>query len=224
MDRRHLRGEDRVGLPHFLGKDLLLDGRGADRPLLRMLLPDPDRCDEGAHADAGGAQIIDLVDLQTGIDLSAAGEDLLHLVGGHRVEAAAEGVELDEIQILALLDEVRGRVEPGVVHPLVVDPQRALELRQFGDRVLGQHRHSVAVDQLRNAVVDLRVDMVGPAGQHDAVPSGLREIVQGLDALRGDIRPYGSELLPGFCGCTADLLLRKLLKDLHHARREDLLI
>ena len=46
-------------------------------------------------------------------------EDIGHLVGGYRVQSAAEGVELDEIQILRCLYIVSRRIQTGVVHPLI---------------------------------------------------------------------------------------------------------
>ena len=46
-------------------------------------------------------------------------EDLLDLIGGKRVQAAAERVELDEVQVAPLGGHLGGRVQARVVHPLV---------------------------------------------------------------------------------------------------------
>ena len=43
-------------------------------------------------ADAGGAQVVDLVDLQHRVELAGALQDLIHLVSGDGVQAAAESV------------------------------------------------------------------------------------------------------------------------------------
>ena len=56
-----------------------------------------------------------------------------------------------------------------MVHPLVVDADRAFCVSQVGDGILGKNRKTVGGDELRDTVVDFRVYMVRPAGQHDAV-------------------------------------------------------
>ena len=63
---------------------------------------------------------------------AAAAAGLAHddLVGGDGIQTAAEGVELDQIQVIPGLDKVGGGIEPGVVHPLVVDAQRPLNRRK----------------------------------------------------------------------------------------------
>ena len=45
----------------------------------------------------------------------------------------------------------------GMVHPLIIHPQRPLQGSQVGDGILSEDGDSVRVDQLRNAVVDLRI-------------------------------------------------------------------
>ena len=80
---------------------------------------DTDGGQKGAHTDPGGAQVVDLVDLQGCVDLVGVIQDLRHLVGGDGVQSAAEGVKLDQIQVLPGLYEVGRGVEPGVVHPLI---------------------------------------------------------------------------------------------------------
>ena len=56
-----------------------------------------------------------------------------------------------------------------MVHPLVCDNQRPLHMAQMGHGILCQNGKAVGSDQLRNAVVDLRIHMVGTSGQNDAV-------------------------------------------------------
>ena len=93
----------------------------------------------------------------------------MYLVGGDGIQAAAEGVKLDQIQAFAVLHIGCGAVKSGVVHPLVGNDERALCVSQVGDGILGKNRKTVGGDELRDTVVDLRVYMVRTAGQHDAV-------------------------------------------------------
>ena len=93
----------------------------------------------------------------------------MYLVGGDGIQAAAEGVKLDQIQALAVLHIGCSAVESGVVHPLVGNDERTLSVSQVGDGILGKNRKTVGGDELRDTVVDLRIYMVGTAGQYDAV-------------------------------------------------------
>ena len=95
---------------------------------------------QAAHADACGAQVRHLVDLQHGVHLARLLQDLLHLVGGQRVKAAAEAVQLNEVEVLALRRHLRRGVQARVVHPLVHQADGALERAQVRDGVLGEHR------------------------------------------------------------------------------------
>ena len=54
-----------------------------------------------------------------------------------------------------------------MVHPLVKYDQRALHLMQMRDGILGQNCKPVGCDQLRNTVVDLRVNMIWTTGKDD---------------------------------------------------------
>ena len=104
--------------------------------------------------------------------VAAALEDLLDLVGGDRVDAAAEGVELDHLEVGLIADAGGGLVEARVVGPLVEDAQGALEAR-VDDGVLGEDGHAQANDNLGDAVVDLGVEVVGAAREHDAAHAVL---------------------------------------------------
>ena len=98
MDRRHLRAEDGVVFPHFFREDRFLD-RGRKNLAYRLF---PVMCTEGseqrADTDSGSAEVVDLIDLQAGINLAASGQNLINLIGGNGVETAAEGVELYEFK------------------------------------------------------------------------------------------------------------------------------
>ncbi|MFR5422617.1 MAG: hypothetical protein ACLTG4_12195, partial [Oscillospiraceae bacterium] len=75
--------------------------------------------DEAADADARRAEIRDLVDLQNGVETVAFLPNFCDLVGRDGVEPAAEGVELDELELRPGADELRRRIEAGVIDPLV---------------------------------------------------------------------------------------------------------
>ena len=53
-------------------------------------------CTEGseqrADTDSGSAEVVDLINLQAGINLAASGQNLINLIGGNGVETAAEGI------------------------------------------------------------------------------------------------------------------------------------
>ena len=69
MDWRHLWGKNGIVLSHFLSKGHLRDGTGADRTLLVQLFPDTDRREQGSDTDSGSAEVIYLINFQTGINL-----------------------------------------------------------------------------------------------------------------------------------------------------------
>ena len=62
-------------------------------------------CTEGseqrADTDSGSAEVVDLINLQAGINLAASGQNLINLIGGNGIKSASEGIQLDQIQILS---------------------------------------------------------------------------------------------------------------------------
>ena len=70
MDRRHFRAEDRVFLLHFLGKDRPLVIVRYDDPLFIQARAHTDRRQQGTDADTGCTEVVDLVDLETGVNLA----------------------------------------------------------------------------------------------------------------------------------------------------------
>ncbi len=62
----------------------------------------------GADTDSGSAEVVDLIDLQAGINLAASGQNIINLIGGNGVETAAERVQLDQVKIIAGLYKVCG--------------------------------------------------------------------------------------------------------------------
>ena len=175
-------GSHRRGIALLVG---LARGRGLGQALGLLVL---ERRHERADADARGAQVGHLVDLEHAVDLAAGFQDLLHLVGGQGVQAAAEGVELNQVQVVAHRHKTGDGVQAAVVHPLVDDANRTLGLHQVRERILGKDRKAKARDKLGQGVVDLGVVMVGAAGEYDAVAAVVLDplkslLAHGLDIL-----------------------------------------
>ena len=101
VEWRHLRAENGVLLTHLLGKGYLLNGSRLDVPFFILCLFCTDSSDQGTDTDPCRTQVVDLIDLQAGINLAASGQNLINLIGGNGVETAAERVQLDQIQILS---------------------------------------------------------------------------------------------------------------------------
>ena len=55
-----------------------------------------------------------------------------------------------------------------MIHPLVRYDKRTLRLCQMGNGIFCQNGNVIGGDQLRNTVVDLRVDMVGTTREYNA--------------------------------------------------------
>ena len=177
----HLGGEDGVaGLVHFLGELRPVIGGGlglgADAPRLTLVHGGQ----QTADADTGSAQIVYLVDFQDGVELVAALQNFAHLIGGDSVQTAAEGIQLDQLQVLPVPHELCRAVQPGMVNPLVVDPEGALGGEIDGQAVLGEDGKVVRGNHFRNAVVNLRVDVVGSARENDAPGVIIRHPLQRL--------------------------------------------
>ena len=153
---------------------------------------------QAAHTNARGTQVGHLVDFQHRVHLAGALQDLLHLVGGQRVKTAAEAVQLDEVEVLALRRHLSRGVQTRVVHPLVHQADGTFKRAQVRDGVLGKHGQAEAGQKLGDGMVDLRVVVVRAARQHDTVRVGLLHPQQRLGALLADV---GFErLVLGPCG------------------------
>ena len=211
VDRAHLGGEDGIAvLPHPLGKLRPVIGH---LPGMRddvALLPHVHGGEQAADADAGGAEVVDLVDLQDGVELAAVLKDFADLVGGDGVQAAAERVELDELKVLVAGDEFRGGIETRVIDPLVRDADGPLGVEVDGEAVLGEDREAETRDHLGDAVVDLRVDVVGAAGEDDAAAVGGLHLLQHAGAFPADVLLGAKLLRPGAVRRFADVRLRNL--------------
>ena len=140
MNGAHLGHQQGITLlVHLLGKfhPLILLGGGLGQDLLflthihgRQQTPNP---------NPHGAQIVYLVNFQQGIKLVALFQDFRNLIGGHRIQAAAEGVQLHQLQIIPFGNEFRGGIHPGMVHPLIHHPQGTLLMVRHRQAVLGKH-------------------------------------------------------------------------------------
>ena len=209
VNRRHLGAQQGIVLFHLLGEHLTVVGRRVLFPGEMMGLPHPQGRDQGPDADPCGSQVIDLVDLQHRIDLAGARQDVADLIRGNGVQAAAEGIELHQIQVIPGLYKGGGPVQAGVVHPLVRDDDGPFHLSQMGNGILRQHRKTVAGDHVRDTMVDLGIDVIGAARQHDAVMAGLFHPGKDLLSFFLRVRFCLQKLLPGQMGGGTDLRLRK---------------
>ena len=196
VDGRHLWAQDGIVFAHLLGKRNLGDGGRLYLALIVSLFSYPDSGEKRADTDSGRAQIIYLVDFQRCIDLIRFIQDGSHLVGCYGIQAASEGIQLDQIQIIGRLHIVRGSVQAGMVHPLVHDVERPLHRIQVGDGIFCKHCDVIRVDQFRNPVVYLRVNMIRASGQDDAPVAGLIQILNGFLALAAHILAAGCQFFP----------------------------
>ena len=103
VDGTHLGSQNGVALLiHLLGKLPALIGNGCGNRLDVLLPAHIHGGKQRANPNTDGTQIVHLVDFQQGIELVAFFQNFGNLVGSHRVQAAAEGIELDELQIVPL--------------------------------------------------------------------------------------------------------------------------
>ena len=221
MEGRHLRTEDGVILAHLFGKYDFVDGGGLNRPFFVLFFFGADSRQKRADTDTRRAQVVDLVDLQAGIDLAASLKDLIYFICRYGVKSAAERVKLDQIQIVSCFHEVRRRVQAGMVHPLVVDPKRTFDLAEMGDGILCQYGDPVAVDQIRDSVMDLRVDVVGASCQNDTSSSCFFQIFQSFLAFFLHIFSHSREFLPCGVGRFLYFLGGNIFKYFHQAVCKD---
>ena len=121
-------GEFRIGFHDGVEHDLATGGRRfgaglAESVVLLVAFTLLDGGLERAQTDFRRAQVGDLVDFQHGVHVGLVRQDLGHLVGGDGVEAAAEGVELHELESRIGGHEMGRRVQTRMVGPLVGDAQ-----------------------------------------------------------------------------------------------------
>ena len=171
MDGRHLGRQNRViFLLHLLGEGHPF-GQGLPRNVDIIGIPFFDGRLEGTHPDADGPQIADLIDFDQGVNIPPVFQEFLGLFRGHRVQAAAEGGELHQLQAVVLGNHLRRLVQTAVVFPLVQDPVvfSGGGIGQMGNGVLGEDGHPQGGDDVVQSVVDFRVHVIGPSGQNDTL-------------------------------------------------------
>ena len=206
MNGRHLRAENGIFFAHLLCENHTFQLRGADLPLFLLLFLFPDGGEERTDADSCRSQVAHFVDLQAGVNLIGTGKDVVYLIGGYGIQTAAKGVELNQIQIVSGAHISRSRIESGMVHPLIRYDERTVHLPQMGHGILCEHRQPVGGNQLRDAVVDLWIQMVGTSGKDDALPVIFLKPVNDLFALFPGILAGCFHFLPARRGSTAHFL------------------
>ena len=208
MDRRHLRTEDGVILPHFLCERHLLNRRRNNGPFNMLLFFYTDSSDERTDTDTGRAQ---------GYLLHRSSDrcrSFRCLTGSHLPglwllrQTAAERVQLDQVQIVSCFYKVGGGIKPCMVHPLVIDTERTFNRSQLGNGILGEYRQPIGSDQIRDTVMDFRIDMVRrPARTIPRFPfSSIHFSVS--SPLRMMSFLHRVHFQPGFSGRMADFFFR----------------
>ena len=111
-----------------------------------------------------------------------------------------------------------------MIHPLVIDPDRPLDLCKMRDGILGEDGHPVGVDELRYAVIDLRIDVVRTSAEDDPVPAGLLKILNRLLAFFLNVASCCPKFRPSCSGSAAHFLFRDRGENADQSFRQDLLI
>ena len=87
-----------------------------------------------------------------------------------------------------------------MIHPLVHDAERTVRLCQMRDTVLGEHCHTIAVDQLWNTVVNLTVHVIRTACEHNTMSMSLLHPFQSFLTFFAYIETCLTKFFPGsFC-------------------------
>ena len=92
-----------------------------------------------------------------------------------------------------------------MVHPLVRYVQRPVHLGEVGDGILCQHGNSVRIDQFRNSMVDLGVDVVRTSAEYNSGTSCLCQISEDFLTLVLNVFSYAVEFLKGRTHSVVDL-------------------
>ena len=128
---------------------------------------------QGSHqrtdTNTRSTQVGDLVNLEHGVNLARSLKNLLDLVGGQRVKAAAKREELDEVQVVSGRNKAGRTIQTRVVHPLVNNADGALRHHLMSNRILGENRKAKRRDQLRDGVVNLWVVVVWATCKNNTV-------------------------------------------------------
>ena len=211
MNRRHLRYQDRIILAHFFGKFHLFNVCRNDLRFDILFVPDAHGGDQGTDADSCCSQVVDLVDLQYRVDSSGIGKNVVDRVGGDGVQSASKRVQLNHFKLFIFLSIVGGAVQTGMIHPLVRYDKRPFHIAQMTDGILAQHGDAIGVNELRNTMVDLRVDVIRASAEDDAHLAGFRQVSKGFLTFGADILTYLRSLLVGGIHGFGDFFLRHVI-------------
>ena len=109
---------------------------------------------------------------------------------------------------VAHLAESRRILGTGVLLPRgqIVAQMQVLTGLQLADRILGKHDHTQRANRLGNAVIDFRIDVVRPPGEHDAAAIMLLHVRERAQAFL--LYVMLEQLILGVC--SLDRLLRLL--------------
>ena len=102
-----------------------------------------------------------------------------------------------------------------MVHPLVIDADRAFHRCQMRDGIFGKYGNTIAVDQIRDTVMDFRVNMVWTACKDNTMTTCLFQIFQGFFSFFLHIAACSSHFLPALMHSSFDFLSRDILKFLY---------
>ena len=127
------------------------------------------------------------------------GKNLLHLIRRHRIQTAAEGIELYQIDVIPRSGKISRPVQSGMIHPLIQNPYRPFQVPAFCHRRFCQYGKSEGRDDLIDAVIDLRIQMIRSARQDDGIFSVLLYVIDNLIRAFSDIS-FESRIL--FSACT----------------------
>ena len=98
------------------------------------------------------------------MQLSGAGKEFRHLIGGNGVEAATERGQLHQLEVGARAYQRGGPVQTGMIGPLVHDPERFGGMPEVRHTVLAEHGGAEGGDEFGQTVMDRRIGMVRPSG------------------------------------------------------------
>ena len=95
-----------------------------------------------------------------------------------------------------------------MVHPLIHGDSRPLNGCQMGNAVFRENGYIIGSDQFRNAVVDLRINMVRASGKHDSTLVIVLHPLKNFFSFSLDVLSDSSELVVCLMGGVANLVLR----------------
>ena len=82
----------------------------------------------------------------------------------------------------------------------------------MGNGILCEHSQPIGGDQIRDTVMDFRIDMVGTSCQDNTPPSVFLQPFQGFLSFAHNIFSAPVHFQPGFSGRMADFLCRDIRK------------